>query len=400
MFFRLSRNNKFLLHVKNDFFDIDDLIIRYLSGSTSPSENAILSDWIKESKDNQSSFEAMRNIWLATTQTSDVVSALNIFPNTINNNRIETEEEQEEALANKPNVFIRLLKVAAVVVFTLTIGALGNQLWVNKHEVALADRNMNVETTLGSRALTTLPDGSKVWLNAGSRLDYNLEFGRKTRIVKLTGEAFFDVKTDSSKPFIVKAGKLAIKAYGTAFNVKAYPEENTITTTLVRGKVVIAGKDNADKEFVINMKPNDKVAFFNDKVQNLNALNKMHAASNHVQKSAPIVLDEINAIKEAEIKTELYTSWKDDRWVIEKRDIESLVNDFERRYNIKIQLESDDVKKYHFTGILQNETIEQVLVILRHTIPLKYKINKGLITISEDERLMKEFKSANINIEN
>jgi len=386
--------------VKNDFFDIDDLIIRYLSGSTSPSENAILSDWIKESKDNQSSFEAMRNIWLATTQTSDVVSALNIFPNTINNNRIETEEEQEEALANKPNVFIRLLKVAAVVVFTLTIGALGNQLWVNKHEVALADRNMNVETTLGSRALTTLPDGSKVWLNAGSRLDYNLEFGRKTRIVKLTGEAFFDVKTDSSKPFIVKAGKLAIKAYGTAFNVKAYPEENTITTTLVRGKVVIAGKDNADKEFVINMKPNDKVAFFNDKVQNLNALNKMHAASNHVQKSAPIVLDEINAIKEAEIKTELYTSWKDDRWVIEKRDIESLVNDFERRYNIKIQLESDDVKKYHFTGILQNETIEQVLVILRHTIPLKYKINKGLITISEDERLMKEFKSANINIEN
>jgi len=385
--------------VKNDFFDIDDLIIRYLSGSTSPSENAILSDWIKESKDNQSSFEAMRNIWLATTQTSDVVSALNIFPNTINNNRIETEEEQEEALANKPNVFIRLLKVAAVVVFTLTIGALGNQLWVNKHEVALADRNMNVETTLGSRALTTLPDGSKVWLNAGSRLDYNLEFGRKTRIVKLTGEAFFDVKTDSSKPFIVKAGKLAIKAYGTAFNVKAYPEENTITTTLVRGKVVIAGKDNADKEFVINMKPNDKVAFFNDKVQNLNALNKMHAASNHVQKSAPIVLDEINAIKEAEIKTELYTSWKDDRWVIEKRDIESLVNDFERRYNIKIQLESDDVKKYHFTGILQNETIEQVLVILRHTIPLKYKINKGLITISEDERLMKEFKSANINIE-
>ena len=382
--------------MKNDFFDIDDLIIRFLSGTTSPSENAILSDWLKESQDNQASFNAIRNIWLATSQTVDVVSALNVYSNNTNTESENNEDDEDES-SSKSNVFIRILKVAAVILVTLAIGALGNQFWINKTQVALSDRNMNIETTLGSRALTTLPDGSKVWLNAGSRLDYNLEFGRKTRIVKLTGEAFFDVKTDSTKPFIVRAGKLAIKAYGTAFNVKAYPEENSITTTLVRGKVVIAGKDNADKEFTINMKPNDKIAFFNDKVQNVTALNKMHAVNNREQRSAPVVLTEINAIKEAEIKTELYTSWKDDRWVIEKRDIEGLVNDFERRYNIKIQLESDDVKKYHFTGTLQNETIEQVLVILRHTIPLKYKIDKGLITISEDERLMKEFKSANID---
>jgi transmembrane sensor len=386
--------------VKNDFIDIDDLIIRYISGNTTSSENTILQDWINESKDNQSSFNAIRNIWLATAQTADVVSALNIYTAVPNNapNDLETDDdnEQDDTAIEKPNVFIQILKVAAVVLITLTIGALGNQYWNNKNQVLLSDRNMNIETTLGSRAVTTLPDGSKVWLNAGSRLDYNLEFGRKSRIVKLTGEAFFDVKTDSSKPFIVKAGKLAIKAYGTAFNVKAYPEENAITTTLVRGKVVIAGKDNADKDFVINMKPNDKIAFFNDKTQNLNALNKINLLNSKVQRSTPIILTDINAIKEAEIKTELYTSWKDDRWVIEKRDIEGLVNDFERRYNIKIQLESDDIKKYHFTGTLQNETIEQVLVILRHTIPLKYKIDKGLITISEDERLMKEFKSANI----
>ena len=148
------------------------------------------------------------------------------------------------------------------------------------------------------------------------------------------------------------------------------------------------------------MKPNDKIAFFNGTIQNLDAFNKTHVFTNHLQHSAPVIMNDINAIKEAEIKTELYTSWKDDRWVIEKRDIASLVNDFERRYNIKIQIESDDIKKYHFTGTLQNETIEQVLVILRNTIPLKYKIDKGLITISEDERLMKEFKSANINSDN
>ena len=389
--------------MKSDLLEIDDLIIRYLSGATSPEENTVLFSWIKESTDNQSYFNSIRNIWLATSQTNHVVSVHNI---NIDKLKVDSEiadneeDESDEEPANSPSVFVQILKVAAIVVFALTIGALGNQYWLNKNQIALNDRNMNVQTTLGSRAVTTLPDGSKVWLNAGSRIDYNLDFGQKTRIVKLIGEAFFDVKTDSSKPFVVKAGKLAIKAYGTAFNVKAYPEENSITTTLVRGKVVIAGKDMADKDFAINLKPNDKVAFYNDNSQRINALNKVHDINNQTLQSAPVVMKDINAVKEAEIKTELYTSWKDERWVIEKRDVESLLSDFERRYNIKIQIESNEIKKYHFTGTLQNETIEQVLVILRHTIPLKYKVEKGLITISEDERLEKEFKSANINVEN
>jgi len=389
--------------VKKDFNDIDDLIIRYLSGETSHSENAIISDWIKESEDNQSNFNAIRNIWLATSQTNNGATAFNINSYNLNNIQNDTksifdeENESDFAPSTRPYTFIKILKVAAIILITLTIGALGNQYWINKQQIAFNNRKINIETTLGSRAFTTLPDGSKVWLNAGSKLEYYLEFGKKTRIVKLIGEAFFDVKTDSSKPFIVKAGKLAIKAYGTAFNVKAYPEENAITTTLVRGKVVIAGKDITNKDFAINMKPNDNIAFFVDKEENINALNKMHILNNRIQKSAPIILNELNAIKEAETKTELYTSWKEERWIIAKRDMESLVNDFERRYNIKILLESNDIKKYHFTGTLQNETIEQVLVILRHTIPLKYKIDKGLITISEDESLMKEFKSANID---
>jgi len=385
--------------VKNEYIDIDDLIIRYLSGNTTADEDCTLMDWIGESDDHKSTFNAIRNIWLATSQTVDVVSALNIYPNNTNTFQNITEDDEVNE-TSKPSIFINILKVAAVILITLSIGALGNQYLLNRNLLTLNDHNMNVQTTLGSRAVTTLPDGSKVWLNAGSRIDYTMEFGKISRIVKLTGEAFFDVKTDSTKPFIVRAGKLAIKAYGTAFDVKAYPEENAITTTLVRGKVVIAGKDNADKDFVVRMKPNDKIAFFNDKLQNVNELNKLHLTNNKVQHSAPVILNEINAIKEAEIKTELYTSWKDDRWVIEKRDIAGLVNDFERRYNIKIDLASDDIKRYHFTGTLQNETIEQVLVILRHTIPLKYKIDKGLITISEDERLVKEFKSANINNDN
>ncbi|MDP4291931.1 MAG: FecR family protein, partial [Bacteroidota bacterium] len=211
--------------MENESINFDDLIIRYLSGNTTQSENQVLSEWMNESTDNRSTFNAIRNIWLATSQTSDIVSALHSvhdIPESPNNSDKDLDEDLDESPVHKSIGLKNILKVAAVIVITLAIGALGNQLWVDQLKNVPSKKTVNFETSLGSRASTTLPDGSKVWLNAGSRLDYNLDFGNKTRIVKLTGEAFFDVKTDSLKPFIVKAGKLAIKAYGTAFNVKAY----------------------------------------------------------------------------------------------------------------------------------------------------------------------------------
>ena len=95
------------------------------------------------------------------------------------------------------------------------------------------------------------------------------------------------------------------------------------------------------------------------------------------------------------VNPELYTSWKDDLWFIEKQKIGDLSKEFERRYDVRINFVSEDVKNYHFTGTIHHETIEQVMTILRRTIPLNYSFNKNIISIDIDNRLVEEFNLKN-----
>jgi transmembrane sensor len=96
--------------------------------------------------------------------------------------------------------------------------------------------------SLGGRSEVILPDGSKVKLNAGSNISYSNNFGYAERNILLEGEGYFEVETNPQIPFVVEASGLKIKAFGTIFNVKAYPEEEEITTTLVEGMVKLREK--------------------------------------------------------------------------------------------------------------------------------------------------------------
>ena len=100
----------------------------------------------------------------------------------------------------------------------------------------------------GSKSQITLPDGSKAWINAGSKLSYRGDFNQSDRIVNLEGEGYFNVTSNKAKPFIVQTAHLKVKAFGTVFNVKAYPEEKTVETTLVEGIVEIEAGDMTKSE--------------------------------------------------------------------------------------------------------------------------------------------------------
>jgi transmembrane sensor len=384
--------------MKEDNSYIDDLIIRYLSGDISPEENIVLSDWVHKSSDNQSYFRSFKDIWLITAQSDSTVNQAHFISRSI---QPEFESLPQISNSNKRGTpaFIKILKIAAVVVAAVLIGTLGyRQLIMNR--LSLHHSDVVVEALLGSRAVTTLPDGTRVWLNGGSKLIYNSDYNEKVREVSLTGEAFFNVMTNPAKPFIVKAGKLAIKALGTSFNVKAYPDDKSIITTLVKGKVTIEGKDSNDQSFVIQMNPKETITV-NKSAQisgTRPCTSGLQNAENQAKNLTPeklVAKEEVTIVKQVQVNTELYTSWKDERWVIEKQNLETLAQELERRFNIKISISSANIKKFHFTGTIQNETIEQIMVIMRHTIPLKYKIGHGTITIEEDPMLMKEFNSNN-----
>jgi ferric-dicitrate binding protein FerR (iron transport regulator) len=140
--------------------------------------------------------------------------------------------------------------------------------------------------------------------------------------------------------------------------------------------------------FSLEMRPNENVTYSTERVAKKQHTQPVSSRATVAAKPIPepVVID-------SNIKTELYMSWKDDLWVIEKQRLGALSKDFERRYNVHIKFSSEGVMDYHFSGTIQRETIEQVMKILRRTIPLKYSFDKNLITIGEDQALMKEFHS-------
>ncbi|HEX3006481.1 MAG TPA: FecR domain-containing protein [Bacteroidales bacterium] len=358
--------------------EVEDIIIRFLSGETNPEENHLLSSWVNESTENKSYFNSVRDIWLSTSQISQSIS-LSSFK--------QKDTDAEGTYKQGTTALNTWLKVAAILTMAIISGTLVYKQFSGNQRIPSGP--IAVEATLGSRAITTLPDGTKVWLNSGSKLVYDNEYNNKTRKVQLTGEAYFSVVTNPSRPFIVQTGKINIKAVGTKFNVKAYPEDGSIVTTLESGKVIIEGKDNQNKDFVLKMKPREVVTYLKDKTS---VPKKSYRATEdkNAQTTGPVETEQ-HLIKTEKVNTQLFTSWKDTRWIIEEQKLGDLARDFERRYNIKIQFGSPAAEQFHFSGILENETIEQIMNIMRHTIPIKYKIEKGIINIEQDNELLKNF---------
>jgi transmembrane sensor len=355
--------------------EIDDLIVKFLAGDITRDESHILKDWLKNSPGNREYFNSFRDVWLA--------SALL--------GRVNEPAKKSRTLG----VIREWAKIAAVFAFALLLGALGYRTFFNTSIIAQGKNDpVTIESKRGAMSSVTLPDGSRAWLNAESKITYGNGYNTSLREIELIGEAYFDVVTNPSKPFVVKAGNLEIKALGTSFNVKAYPEDGSVTTTLVNGHVIIEGRDNKNKDFEIELQPNQTITYFNDQqdyIAHLEETTELNSQSQGSESLLTTRLEDLSIIKQDQVKTELFTSWKDKNWVIEQQSLENLTRDMERRYDVIIEFNSESIRKYRFSGTIQNETLEQILYILHNTLPLKYTMEKGRIVIDEDRTKMKEF---------
>jgi ferric-dicitrate binding protein FerR (iron transport regulator) len=252
---------------------------------------------------------------------------------------------------------------------------------------------MTYEAHYGSRAYATLPDGTKVWLNSGSKLTVQPEYQLHERTVELSGEAYFDVETNPERPFIVRVGEISIKATGTVFNVKAYPEEEQITTTLVEGTVFIEGNDEKEKGFKMQLQPNQTVSY-RKKITNQNVAREDTAVHTSLPKPEKQEPQKPLTATTSPMKTETLTSWMKDRWIIDNEEFGNLAVQLERRYNVQIRFESEELKQYRFTGTIERETVEQMFDAFRYSIPLKYAIERGIVTLSADVELKKQYEKA------
>lgn len=251
--------------------------------------------------------------------------------------------------------------------------------------------NNIVEAPLGSITRLTLPDKTHVTLNAGSIIKYpdNYNYLGK-REVTLHGEAFFKVAENKVSPFIVKAKDINIKALGTSFNVKAYEDEKIVEATLVEGIIQIQ-KEGDDKN-TITLGPNQKASIFPDldKTSIEETFQKAQEQTSQLIKVSKI--DKKKVLLQKNIDPVLTTSWKDVEWVIQKQSLGELAKVLERKFNIKFRFESNSLKEYIFSGRFTNEPLELVLEALKLTAPIKFKIEKGMVIIQEDESKIKEYQ--------
>jgi len=242
---------------------------------------------------------------------------------------------------------------------------------------------------MGAKTEITLPDGSHVWLNAGSKIKYNSGFSIQNRNISLDGEAFFKVAKNNVIPFIVKTSDIDIKAVGTAFNVKAYSDEGTIETTLVEGKIAIiqSGKTiTSSSEFFLE--PNQKATFVKEKTTfDLTDVRKFK------EELPPQIKVETGKVYiNPKVDPTSNIAWKENQMIIRGEAMESLVIKLERKYDVEIEIESDYVKDYRFSGTLDDETLQQVLDVIKLSAPIDYTIEGKLVTIKENSILKKKFK--------
>lgn len=376
--------------MENDFSNVDsdfhDLIVKVLSDIGSSEEIKILKEWIAKSPDNRTYFQQMSQMW----QISSIIQEPNRFNADAGWEKAKQMIKAEEtAKTSRLFNFSFIVRAAAIWALIFLLGGMTFYLgFRNTLKVsAILQASINeVVAPMGSKSQVFLPDGTMVWLNAGSKLRYSQTYNTNHRDVYLEGEAYFKVKTNPAKPFIVKTSEMSVKAYGTAFNVKAYPDEGTITTTLVEGIVKIEGADKDLKKFEISLKPQQKLVYTKKSFSaNMNSHEMNKKGSTAKSSGISSLIEDSPMVVDVGSKTSLYTSWKDEKWIVERERLDDLVVKLERRFNVTVVYKSEALKEYKISGIIRKETLEQVLDLLKLTTPLKYQIKNGIVTLDVDK---------------
>lgn len=215
---------------------------------------------------------------------------------------------------------------------------------------------LNRQNGKATRAVIELGDGSKIWLNADSRISYPEVFGKHSREVYLNGEAFFKVTGNPDRPFIVHLNNGMVKVLGTSFNVRAYDNE-PVQTSVTTGKVAFIPKyDNQNglpDTFYIT--PDEKV---------------IYKPTTH------------NIVKEA-TSGEDDKAWTEGRLVFRDVSLEDICLELERTFGKKIAFQSDKPRQYRLTGSFQNNNLQEILYYLTKSKSFKYTITDSTLLISE-----------------
>lgn len=325
---------------------IDDLTLRFLAGETTRAENEELWLWRQESAENDACFRRRQELWFSSLDSEK----LNRFDSDKAFNAFTQRCREAESRPHTRLFKVAKYAAAACVLFGIvfyTAFKMGRQ------DVTQAFADIVIEAPAGSNTVTTLPDGTVVTLNAGSRLSYSQGYGVQNRRVKFSGEAYFDVKKHSALPFTIETSSLIVEDLGTKFNFSDYKDDETAELKLDEGKVSMQGR-NADAHKYL-LSPNQK-AVYNKADGVMNIENTLDEKSHE---------------------------WAEGRLVFNGESFAKVEKVLERSYGIHIDVTDKHLYQLRFHGEFSrsNDRIEDVLGTFAKTGKLRFKVNGNHVTI-------------------
>lgn len=336
-------------------------LIKYISGNATSQEEKEVLRWLYKSEQNLKYFAGLKSMW-------------------IYNNMPESGAEDSDIKAleeilkggrgvNKRLIIYRYLLYAASVVIlaslSLNLISLSKKDGVKeemlKGRVELSDIPEGFTHTLytnkGVKGAFVLPDGSKVWLNSDSKITFPDKFTGPTREVLISGEVFFDVKSDSLKPMIVNTNRgFIVKVTGTKFNIRSYDNDEEAQTTLFSGSIKLIRRDpKSDKELVTNLKPEESFLFSDNRV------------CRHIKQS----------------DTTKQGAWKRGELIFESTPVSEVIKILERWHGAEFRVNDDKILKYRLTATFKSESLVQILEMIKYSSFIDYEIKENRVTLKK-----------------
>jgi transmembrane sensor len=261
----------------------------------------------------------------------------------------------------------------------IAAGSLSAYLIIGRNPPGLNHEPYEINVPAGSRSNVILADGTRVWLNAGSRLTYSQSFGITDRTVYLEGEGYFTVRGNLPDRFRVVTPQLEFVALGTSFNIKSYPQENFAQATLISGSLLVNRNLYKNLEKGIVLEPNQQITYYK---QSGNLEVKATGSREAPDRIDPVTSREKpRIILSKGIDPEMFTAWKDNRLIFDNEVFENILVQLERRFGVSITILDDEIRSKRFNGRFDEITIEQALGALKFASPFEYYIKHDSIFI-------------------
>ncbi|WP_299758641.1 FecR domain-containing protein [uncultured Pontibacter sp.] len=318
-----------------------DIAAKHFAGKATPAEEKALRQWLEQNPENREQYEAQQQLWKLTTPAPATAVDTDAAWQKVRTRLQPPHSQQAKVIP----LYRQLWRVAAAVVILVGI------VWLAKLYF-LPYYGLEVVRSGSGQMAVILPDSSQVWLNKESILAYDPDFDGPQREVQLEGEAFFEVTHNPQQPFVIEAEASETQVLGTSFNLRAYPQEQTVELTVNTGKVAFTATEGSAQAIV-------------------------------TPGFGAILQKQKNSVEKYEAAGENTWAWKTGKLHFNGQPLREVVSDLERYYNLKIQLKQPNLGSCRFTGTFQNSDLQEVLQVLEASLQVKIaKQNEQTYTIT------------------